>query len=140
MPYTIHEVDGILRVVFRGTFVNHDLSRGGDELDRIERSAVVVPHRISDMRPVERLEIDFAGVLDFALARRRLQFKNSFKSAIIAPDVAHFGFARMYQILIDHPQILISIFGDEESALVWLRMPGFFLPAREWQPSPTWAY
>ena len=140
MSYTIREESGILRITFWGTFQNDDLSRGGDEVDLIERSAAVVPHRVSDLRPVERLEIDFIGVLSLAMARRRLQFKNPFKSAIIATDIAHFGFARMFQILNNHPQICIAIFGDEDSALKWLQLPGLAPPDEEWSPALAQAF
>jgi hypothetical protein len=140
MSYTVKQEQDLLRVVFSGTFQNHDLRAGGEELDRIEQTAAVVPHRLSDLRPVERLEIDFAGVLDLAMKRRRLQFKNDFKSAIIVNDVARYGFARMYQILNDHSQICIAIFGDEESALGWLRAPGHAPPAEEWMPAGHESY
>ena len=136
MSYTVRQQDGILWIEFRGTFKNHDLWRGGDEVDRIERAAAVVPHRIADLRPVERVEIDFNGIFTLVQMRRRLGFKNSFKSAIIATDVVHFGFARMFQTLNDHPQICIAIFGDEQSARSWIAIPDHRPPEQEWNPSP----
>jgi hypothetical protein len=137
MAFTVHHQDNLIRVVFWGTFDNHDLSAGADELDRIERAADVVPHRVTDLRPVERLEIDFDGVLELAMARRRLEFSNPFKSAILVNDIPRFGFARMYQILNDHPQICIAIFGDEDEALKWLRIPDHLPPDQEWTPIST---
>jgi hypothetical protein len=120
MAYTFREENGILRIDFTGTMTNHDLFVWEEELERIERSAPVVPDRLSDLGPAERIEIDFHGVLALALARRRIIFKNSFKSAIVAPDFVRFGFARMFQTLNDHPQITIAIFSDVAGALDWL--------------------
>jgi hypothetical protein len=135
MSYAFEQVGDVLRIVFKGTFRNHDLSTGGDEIERLEQAAPVVPHRISDMRPIERLEIDFAGVFELALRRRRTRFKNAFKSAIIATDTAHFGFARMYQTLNENPQITIAIFGDEGDARAWIDIPDLRPPEKEWHPS-----
>jgi hypothetical protein len=120
MAWTLREQNGILRIEFTGTLTNQDLVAGEGELERIERSAPVVPSRLSDLGLAERLEIDFHGVLALALARRQMIFKNSFKSAIVAPDFVRFGFARMFQTLNDHPQITIAIFPDVAGALDWL--------------------
>lgn len=136
MSYAIRMDDRILRVDFSGTFTNHDLSRGAIDMADLEEATAVIPHRIADLRPVERLEIDFVGVLALAEARRRRRFQNQFKTAIIAMDVVHYSFARMFQTLNDHPQILIAIFGDEREAMRWLRLPDFEPPARAFQPAP----
>lgn len=134
MSYALRMDGGILRVDFSGTFTNQDLSRGAIDMADLEEATAVVPHRIADLRPVERLEIDFVGVFALAEARRRRRYQNSFKTAIIAADVVHYSFARMFQTLNDHPQIVIAIFGDEPEALEWLALPGLEAPAKAWQP------
>jgi len=95
----------------------------------------VVRSRISDLRPAVRLDIDFNGVAALAAERVRRSFPNSFKSAIIAPDPARFGFARMFQTLNDNPQITLAIFRDEPEALAWIMAPGLAPPAMPWSPS-----
>jgi hypothetical protein len=125
---------GTLRIEFSGTFTNEDLSRGGMDVDVIEEASAVIPHRIADLRPVQRLEIDFIGVLALADARRWKRFKNPFKTAIIAPDLVRYGFARMFQTLNDHQQITIAIFGDEAEAVSWLGLPNLKAPKNPWQP------
>ena len=134
MSYEFRREKGILRIVFSGTITNDDLSYGGIEIAELEEASKEVPHRIADLRPVDRLEIDFVGVLALAEARRRRAFKNPFKTAIIAPDLAHYGFARMFQTLNDHPQIVIAIFGNEESANEWLDLSDLNPPKSPWQP------
>lgn len=75
------------------------------------------------MRPVIRLEITFNGILPLAELRLRQTFANEFKSAVVASEVTHHGFARMFQTLNDHPQISIGILRDAGSALQWLEGP-----------------
>jgi hypothetical protein len=125
---------GLLRIVFSGTVTNADLVRAAAEIAEVEASCDVVPHRSADLRPIERLEIDFGGIFTLAEARRRLIFRNPFKTAIVASDIVHFGFARMFQTLNDHPQIVVAIFGDEEHALQWLKLPDVRPPDVAWRP------
>lgn len=134
MPYEMGQKNGLLTFRFFGTLTNDDLSRGAQEMAAFERGQRVVPHRISDVRPVERLEIDFRSILSFAEDRKRQTFPNGFKSAIVASDIVHFGFARMFQTLNDHAQITIAIFGDAETARAWLEIPGLAPPTEHWEP------
>lgn len=136
MSYALRMEGETLKIEFSGTFTNQDLSAGAMDVAEFEESSGLIPHRIADLRPVGRLEIDFIGVLTLAEARRKRQFNNPFKTAIIAPDQARFGFARMYQTLNDHPQIVIAIFGDEAEAVNWLRLPGLEAPENPWKPHP----
>jgi hypothetical protein len=127
-----------LKIEFSGTFTNQDLSRGEIGVTELEVSSALIPHRSADLRPVDRLEIDFIGVLALADARRWRRFKNPFKTAIIAPDLVRYGFARMFQTLNDHPQIVIAIFGEEAEAVNWLGLPDVKPPKKPWQPRQHW--
>ena len=110
MAYTLREENGILRIDFTGTMTNQDLIAGGDEIARLESTMSVVPDRLADLGLAERVEIDFWGVFALAAERRKIVFKNPFKSAIVASDLVRYGCARMFQTLNDHPQITIAIF------------------------------
>ena len=134
MAFAITFEEPILMIRFANTFTDADFRALAVEADRIEGSFDVVPHRLADLRPVTRLEITFKGVLEFAEQRLRRTFPNAFKSAIVAGDLAQFGFARMFQTLNDHPQISIAIFPDEAAATQWLAQPGLDLPRRPWAP------
>ncbi|HET9235019.1 MAG TPA: hypothetical protein VFP10_12835 [Candidatus Eisenbacteria bacterium] len=134
MSYALRMEGETLKIEFSGTFTNQDLSHGALDVAELEESSALIPHRIADLRPVERLEIDFIGVLALADARRSRRFENPFKTAIIAPDQARFGFARMFQTLNDHPQMVIAIFGEEAEAVNWLRLPDLKAPENPWQP------
>ena len=134
MSYALRMEGETLRIEFSGTFTNEDLSRGEVDVSQLEESSASIPHRIADLRPVQRLEIDFVGVLALADARRWKRFKNPFKTAIIAPDLVRYGFARMFQTLNDHPQIVIAIFGEEVDAVSWLKRPDQKAPKNPWHP------
>ena len=120
MPYQLRLEDGVLRVNFSGVVTNQDLEQLFGEVSRLEATWTVMPHRLADLRAVERLEVDFPGILGVAQARRRHAFPNPFKTAVVATAPVHFGIARMFQTLNDHPQITVSIFGSVEDALKWL--------------------
>jgi hypothetical protein len=45
------------------------------------------------------------------------------KSAIVAPMPVQVGFARMFQILNDHPQIEVQLFATLAEAEAWLVSP-----------------
>ena len=134
MPYALRMDGRILRVDFTGTLTNQDLSQCVAELANAEESTAVIPHRLVDFRSVERLDIDFSGVLAVAEARRRRSYRNRFKTAVVASDVVRYGFARMFQTLNDNPQIVIAIFGDEVEALSWLGRAEFKAPRVPWHP------
>jgi len=138
MPFSVTQQGSLLRIVFSGTLTNRDLERGAERVAEIEDSCAVIPHRTADLRPVERLEIDFDGVLALANARRRRPFQNPFKSAIIAPSTPQYGFARMYQTLNDHPQMCIAIFENDERAMEWLNLASVTPPEKPWQPARSW--
>jgi hypothetical protein len=134
MPYKIDTGEPILRLTLFGTLTNDDLADFADEAEKLERELAVVPHRLTDLRPITRVEITFDGVLALANRRLSLTFPNAFKSAIVATNTVHFGFARMFETLNDHPQISIAIFPDSAPALEWLAIPGQAPPATLWSP------
>jgi len=134
MAYEMRTEGGVLKIVFSGTFTNADMSRAATELVEVEASSDIVPHRSADLRPVDRLEIDFKGVFGVTDARRRRNLRNPIKTAIIASDIVQFGFARMFQTLNDHPQIVIAIFGNDESAHQWLQLADLRPPEVAWHP------
>jgi hypothetical protein len=48
------------------------------------------------------------------------ELANPVKTAIVAPKPVHVGFARMFQILTDHPQIIVEVFATVVAAEAWL--------------------
>jgi hypothetical protein len=78
------------------------------------------PHRLTDLSGLTELHLTFNGMSERIPLRRAMKFPNEFKSAIVAPDLVQFGFARMFQTLNDHPQIEIQVFRDLDSGRAWV--------------------
>jgi len=128
MPIDVRFEGEILRITFSGALSQEDLSELTQSVMALEQQSAVIPHRITDMRPATGMNIDFHSVYELARLRRATRFPNTFKSALIASDLVHVGFARMFQTLNDHPSIFIEIFPDEPQALAWIHTPGFDPP------------
>ncbi len=120
MPAHLSIQDGILHISFVGTVNDWDLREMTDRLEELERNAEVVPHRITHLTEATRIELTFADLWELAKRRKATGFLNPFKSAIVAPDPVHVGFARMFQTLNDHPKIVIAIFRKTEEAEQWI--------------------
>ena len=76
--------------------------------------------RITDFRDVEVFNLQYASVSDFAKSRRQQAFPRVIKSALVADRPVAVGFARMYQTILNHPQIDLAIFPTMEEALAWV--------------------
>jgi hypothetical protein len=124
MPFTIRSEDDLLSIHYSGVLTTLDLAELMDAIDDVESRFEKVPDRISDLTDVTGLSLSFADILTLAEHRKARSFPNRFRSAIIAPDPVHWGFARMFETLNDHPQLTIRLFGDQASARAWLQTDG----------------
>ena len=126
MPYTITVKNKVVHCALTGRITGLDLAALQGESKNYEQNVDVVPHRITDMTGIEELAIHFPDISALAAKREPLRFPNSFKSAIIARDMLHLGYARMFQTLNQNPQIVVQIFPDEASAIKWIACPDDF--------------
>ncbi len=115
-----------MRIALMGRIIAQDLVNLAAESKNYEHNVDVIPHRITDMTGIEELAIHYPDISVLAATRGQLRFPNSFKSAIIARDMHHLGYARMFQTLNENPQIVVQIFPDEASASEWIACPGNF--------------
>lgn len=92
-----------------------------EELEALEAASTVVPHRLTDLSLVSDVQLSSEEMRHFAARRKARSFPNPFRSAIVAIDDLHLGYARMFQILNDHPAITVRVFRDTAAAEVWLR-------------------
>jgi hypothetical protein len=122
MAFDLKIEDGIVDVIFHGTFSSKDLERLADEADRIEAEFDVTPHRIVDLSPSEAIDLDSTAMEVFADRRRRAPLKNKVKSAIVASRPMQYAFALMFQTINKNPKIRLRIFTDRDRALIWLKM------------------
>ena len=126
MPYKITVENKVLCIALSGRITGLDLDGLGAEMKNYEQNVDVIPHRITDMTGIVELAVNYPEVSTLAEKRRELHFPNRFKSAIVAANRQHVGYARMFQTLNDNPQIAIRIFPDEASASEWIASPGDF--------------
>ncbi len=119
MAYQISIKNEVLQIALTGRLTANDLEGMALEAKKYESDAVV-PHRITDMTGITEMDVYYPAVMMLAEQRRQLRFPNSFKSAIIASQPQHIGYARMFQTLNNNPQITIRIFPDATSASEWI--------------------
>lgn len=122
MSYQIQLENNVLQIALSDRVTGDDLHALLYATANYERTPTV-PNRVTDMSGITELGIGFPEVFAIAEKRRRLRFPNSFKSAIIAPQSEHVGYARMFQTLNDNPQIAIRIFSNREAADEWIAGP-----------------
>jgi len=120
MPFQITTQPGFLRVVITGRLNREEVVAVGLAVREIEVESERVPDRLTDVTGVEISELTGEDIQYFARRRREARYPNSFRNAIVAPQPAQYGYARMFQTLIDHPDITTQVFSDEAAAIAWL--------------------
>lgn len=120
MPFRPTVEPGFLRLEFHGTVTRDDLDQALEAVETAEQTAQTAPHRLSDFTNATLGELPAAHVVQLAERRKATTLNNPIKSAIVAIRPVNVGFARMFQMLNDHPQITIRIFQTEIEARAWL--------------------
>ena len=109
-----------LTVTISGTVDADDLLAIGDAIIEIEMGGTYTPHRLVDMREIDDASIGYPEMARLVDRSRARPLHASLRSALLVAQPLQTGFARMFQILNDHPQVTVRIFEDEPSARVWL--------------------
>lgn len=120
MPYHITPESHFLRITLSGALTLQDLHAALKELNALDAAAERTPSRLTDLSAVESSELKAENIMAAAESRRSQRFRNPFRSAIVAPNPARYGYARMFQILNTHPDITLEVFTDEAAAIKWL--------------------
>jgi len=120
MPYLITKEPHFLRIALSGVVTLQDLRGALQELNALDDAAEQTPPRLTDLRFITSSEIKSENILAAAESRKAQRFRNPFRSAILAPDPARYGYARMFQALNSHPDITVEVFTDEAAAIKWL--------------------
>jgi hypothetical protein len=122
MPIVFRSVDGLIIVQFQGSVTGDDLQRLADAYREIEARLEVTPDRVTDLSGWVPSSQDLPSSVLEGFGRRRAvaAVKNKVKSAIIAPNPAQYGLARMYQAYNRNPEIETMIFKDSDSACAWI--------------------
>lgn len=129
MPFEIHDEGPFLSARLFGVLDLRDLNALVEEVERMENATPVPKDRITDLTALDRIDVGFEEV--FAVAHRRVQrsVPAPIRSALIAVQPVHFGFARMFQMLNDNPHINIRVFPSRDEAVRWLERTDMKSPA-----------
>ena len=120
MAYQI-SFDGPLLVIrFFGALGPADLDAAADEVFAIEDGGRNTPPRLCDLRDVAEANIAYADMARLAERTRSRPLAADVRSAIVVAQPVQLGFARMFQILNEHPRVTVRIFDDETAARTWL--------------------
>ena len=119
MPYELTTPGDILFVRVFGVFTAPELDRLALEAEAAEASHPVSLDRITDLTAVERFEVGFREIYNFAIRRSAQRFSRVVKSAIIVQEPVQLGIARIYDALNENPQIQIRILRSVTEAKEW---------------------
>lgn len=120
MPYRLTQEPTFLRVALSGQVSLADLKGALMELEALEATQTTMQNRLVDLTGVEKSEIVGGDIFAVAERRKAKSYPNAFRTAVVAPRPAQFGFARMFQTLNNHPFITIRVVTEEAEALAWL--------------------
>jgi len=105
---------------FRGTMSPADLVECAVRTAELEDATPAPLDRIADLSPVETFDVNFLAVSDLAKKRRDKRYGRVVKSALVADRPVAVGFARMYQTILNNPDIDVRIFPSMDEARAWL--------------------
>lgn len=120
MSQRVYMENDLLRIDLFSTVTKDDIKSALKEVEALESTRPVTPHRLTDMTGWVASENRFPEIFSLANERKKRQFNNAVKSAMVAPTPVTLGIARMFQTVNDHPQITIQIFPDMAAARAWL--------------------
>lgn len=120
MSYQIIQEPAFFRVVFFDNMTRQDFRSLAVEVAALEDALPVAVNRLTDLSQVSGTEMTYADMLDYVGRRKVQRLANSVKAAIVAPRPLQLGFARMFQILLEHPQIEVQVFATLAEAEAWL--------------------
>lgn len=121
MPCRLTETPDYLLVEYYGVVTPGCLLDASRIMERFEKAHEHSLHRLCTLTGVTQFAIDFGVVLQTAERRRKFRLSRRIRDAIVVSGDLQLGFARMYQQVIEHPQIDFRIFEDRQEAEAWLR-------------------
>ena len=120
MAYEVSFDGPILLIRFRGTLTAEDLDRVADDVLAIEQGGTITPPRLTDLRGITDAAVGYPEMARLAERTRTRPLGARVRSALVVAQPVQVGFARMFQILNEHPKVTVRIFEDEPTARDWL--------------------
>jgi len=119
MPYELTTPDAVLVARLFGVFTARELERIATEAEIIEATHPVSRDRITDLTDVERFDVGYPEIFNFAVRRSTQRFTRVVKSAIIATKPVQVAMARIYDAVNVNPQIRVRIVSSVADATEW---------------------
>jgi len=110
----------ILVIRLYDTVTGADLEGASAEVLAVEKDGTNTPPRLSDLRGITTAAIGYSEMARLADVVKARPLDAPVRSAILVTEPVQLGFARMFQILNEHPRVTVRIFEDESSAREWL--------------------
>src|SRR3954470_13919047 len=120
MAHHVSSDGSLVLVQLSGTLTRADLESVGDEIIAIERDGANTPHRLTDFRQITDTAVGYQEMSVLVELSRARPLGSHIRSALVVERPVQMGFARMFQILNEHPQVTVRIFEDETSARAWI--------------------
>ena len=122
MPFEIRDEGRFYFARLSGVLDHADLEAVTAEIERLEDQAPP-KDRVTDLTALTHIDVGFEEVFGLAMKRAQRKVSAPIRSALVAKQPVHYGFARMFQMLNDNPRIQIRIFATVEEAVQWLDSP-----------------
>ena len=107
-----------------GALTRSDLDALATDIIVLERNGSYTPSRVADMRQLSDIAIGFPEMARFAEIARNRPLDRPVRTGIIVGSTLQRGFARMFQILNEHPLVTVAIFENVDSARAWVASGG----------------
>jgi hypothetical protein len=120
MAYRLSYDGPLLLIHLSGTLTRSDLEAIGDDVLALEQGGTNAPPRLTDLREITDAAIGYAEMSQLADRSRTRPLATRVRSALLVAQPLQLGFARMFQILNEHPNVTMQIFEDERAARAWV--------------------
>jgi hypothetical protein len=120
MPYEIQAQPTRINVTLRGEVTSRDLLRYAKEVSDLEAASPASRNLITELTGISAWNLSSAEMHEFTTVRSTTVLKNRVKSALVATRNLDYGMARMFELMMKHPNIEVRVFRDIPSAVEWL--------------------
>jgi len=121
MVCTYEYKDNILFQTFPESLSGNDFGLLNDEVKIIEDKYSVVSNYVANLKNLKSYNGKFNSIYEYAQKQIEKKSPTKIFSAFLVSNDFQMGFARVFQMLIDNPQISIKIFTDEIQANEWIK-------------------
>ncbi len=122
MGYNMELSRTMWRVIFAGVLRDGDLLEMVKEVRALRAEGPIAsPNGLVDMTGLSEIILTFETLSSIGTEARGYSLHDKIKIAVITNSPAQFGYARMFQTLLNHGQIDLQVFYEDElAALGWL--------------------